>query len=102
GPTPIRRWIRLTNNAPMIEPTLPTAKTTPIAVDERWRSRTAYSSTIAKRSDEKKFELPVHAAMARSHGWRTTKRRPSLTSGHLFERGASSGGGQARPALRPP
>ncbi len=31
----------------------------------------------------------MHVAIGRSHGWPTTQRMPSLTSGHILERGAS-------------
>src|SRR5690349_21706253 len=39
---------------------------------------------MAFESVEKKFDVPVHIAIGRSHGWRTTQLRPSLTCGHIF------------------
>src|SRR5579884_2667964 len=39
---------------------------------------------IAFERVEKKFEVPVHIAIERSHGCRTTQLSPSLTWGHIF------------------
>src|SRR5690349_20382022 len=35
-------------------------------------------------SIEKKFDVPVHIAIGRSHGWPTTQLGPSLTCGPIF------------------
>src|SRR3954451_4889958 len=53
---------------------------------------------IANSVDEKKLDVPVQAAIARSHGCLTTQSSPSFTCGHIFGRGfeASYVGGSSR------
>src|SRR3954451_6888869 len=40
--------------------------------------------SMAFDSVEKKFDVPVHIAIGRSQGCRTTQLSPSLTCGHIF------------------
>src|SRR5689334_14405192 len=53
---------------------------------------------IANSVDEKKFDVAVHAATARSQGCLTTQSSPSFTCGHIFGRGFESSylGGSSR------
>ncbi len=74
----------------MIEPTEPTAKMTPSWTDERWRTRTAYRMKIANRIWPKKFDVPVHPAIARSWRLPSTHASPSFTCGHILGRGSSA------------
>src|SRR6476646_4752660 len=84
GPTPIRRLTRFVTSPATIEPSGLATKTIAISIFDSSRVRAMYRMRMAFDSVEKKFDVPVHIAIDRSHGWRATQLRPSLTWGHIF------------------
>ena len=76
GPTPARRPMRGPANAPRRNPTLPTAKITPMtpAFSPSWRTANTRSTGVA--IEVKRFEMPVQMAMGNRRRCPNTYRRP--------------------------
>ena len=77
-PTPMRRDTAGASSAPSRPPTAPTPKASPISPDARSRVRLANSTSKAPDMNVKKLTVVAQPRLARSTGWWSTKRSPSL------------------------